>query len=162
MPSKRVRQAAKDLDKINQETDIELRELNEAINEVETLHEEHVEEMELDKIFIEDLKKLFKEIKAVRQIEHHMRQEVEEYGRGNMSQKEFKQRFVNDEEKFVQVVKEIRTELEEMIRVLSQEERLTNKDLDIEGATENLVRELSHEEGKLEETHEHIEELVIE
>lgn len=160
MPTDRIREAAQDLDKIDQETGLEMQELKGAIEEVEEIHQEHMQEVKLDQEFINDLKTLFKEIKAIRQIEHHMQQEVQHYGNGDMSKQEFKQAFIQDEGKLENVVQQVRTELEEMVRVLSNEERLTNKDLDIEDATEDLVRELNNEEGKLEQAHSQIKELI--
>lgn len=160
MPTDRIRAAAQDLDKINKETGLEMQELKSAIEEVEEIHQEHMQEMKLDEEFISDLKTLFKEIKAIRQIEHHMQQEVKHYGEGDMSKQEFKQAFIKDEHKLENVVHEVQTELEEMVRILSNEERLTNKDLDIEDATENLVRELNNEEQKLENAHGELKQLI--
>lgn len=162
MPTDRMRAAANDLEKIDKETGLELRDLKESIEEVESIHQEHMKEMKLDGQFIDDLKKLFKEIKAIRQIDHHMQQEVQEYGNGNMSKQEFKQAFVKDEKKLEDIVQQIRTELEETVRILSNEERLTNRDLDIEDAAENLVRELNQEEEKLENAQGEVKKLVAE
>lgn len=162
MPTDRIKNAAKGLKKIDKETGLEMKELESAIGEVEDIHNEHKKEIKLDEEFINDLKKLFKEIKAIRQIEHHMQKEVKHYGKGDMSKKDFKKAFVKDEGKFEDIVQEVRTELEEMVRILSNEERLTNKDLDIEDATENLVRELNNEEQKLEHSHEKLKELISE
>lgn len=160
MPTDRIREAAQDLEKIDQETGLEMQELRGAIEEVEEIHREHMQEMKLDKQFINDLKTLFKEIKAIRQLEHHMQQEVQHYGHGDMTKQEFKKAFIQDEGKLENVVQEVRTELEEMVRVLSNEERLTNQDLDIEDATEDLVRELNSEEEKLEQAHSQVKELI--
>lgn len=160
MPTERMRQAANALDKIDEETGLEMQELRGAIEEVEQIHEDHMEELEADKHFINDLKTLFKEIRAIRQITHHMEQEVQHYGNGDMSKQEFKQAFIRDEEKLEEIVGEVRTELEEIVRILSEEERLTNKDLDVEDATENLVRALNDEEAKLEEAHGRVRDIV--
>ena len=160
MPTDRIRSAAKGLQTMEEETGIELEELHDAIEEVQQIHNEHMQEMELDQQFINDLKTLFKEIKAIRQIDHHMLQEVKHYENGDMSKQEFKQAFIHDEQKLEEVVGEVRTELEETVRILSNEERLTNKDLNIEDATQNLVRELNNEEQKLEEAHSRVNELV--
>ncbi len=139
-----------------------MNELHEAIDEVETIHQEHMKEMKLDEEFIQDLKTLYKEIRAVRKIEQHMKEEVKHYENGDMSEKDFKKMFVKDEKKFEEVVQEVREELEEMVRILSNEERLTNKDLEIEDATQDLVRELNGEEEKLEEAHSELKEVVLE
>lgn len=160
MASGRVEQAARQLETINNETELELQGLNNAIDEVEGLHEEHVKELELDEEFLNDLRTLFNDIRLVRQIDHHMQQVVAAYGNGEMSKHEFREAFIEDEERFTEVVEEIRTELEEMIRILSEEERLTNRDLDIEGATENLVRQLTNEEEQLEQSHRNLEQLI--
>lgn len=162
MPTDRIRMAAKQLDTITSQTDIELQALDSAIEEVELLHEEHIEEMKLDEEFLQDLRSLFEEIKVVRNIDQHMKQVVFAYGNGEMSRREFKEAFIEDEERFVEIVDEIRTELEEMIRIVSEEERLTNKDLNIEGETEDMIRELTREEEKLEKTHKNLEDLISE
>lgn len=156
MASQRLRSAAKDLEHIDESTGEELEDLHEAIEEIHDLHDEHKKELKMDEKFITDLKKLFKELKMVRKIERHMQNELESYGDGELSKKEFKQYYMKDEEKFVQVVREIKHELSEMVNILSQEERLTDHDLDIEGATENLLRELNQEEKELEKTHKHL------
>lgn len=160
MPTERIREAGKDLDLIEEETGLELEELKGAIEEVHEIHQEHMKEMKLDEQFINDLKTLFKEIRAIRQITHHMKQEIQHYGQGDMTKQEFKQAFIRDEERLDEIVEEVRTELEEVVRILSSEERLTNRDLDIEDATENLVRELNNEEQKLEQAHGEVRELV--
>ena len=160
MPTDRMRSAAKGLQTIEDETGVELGELEEAIEEVQEIHNEHMQEMKLDQEFINDLKRLFKEIKAIRQIDHHMLQEIQHYENGDMSKEEFREAYIQDEQRLEEIVGEVRTELEETVRILSNEERLTNKDLNIEDATQNLVRELNDEEQKLEQAHERVNELI--
>lgn len=160
MPTERMKKAFKDLDTIHEETGTELEELREAIEDVESIHEDHVQEMEEDKEFLEDLKSLFKEIRAVRKIEEHMAEEVEHYGEGDLSKKEFKQKFVKDEEKLEEVINQIRTEFEEIVRVLNEEERMTRRDEQIEQATNRLVNQLTNEEGKMENAHREVKSLV--
>jgi|GEM_PF-1776369 len=160
MPTDRMRSAAKGLQTIEDETGVELGELEEAIEEVQEIHNEHMQEMKLDQEFINDLKRLFKEIKAIRQIDHHMLQEIQHYENGDMSKEEFREAYIQDEQRLEEIVGEVRTELEETVRILSNEERLTNKDLNIEDATQNLVRELNNEEQKLEQAHNRVNELI--
>jgi hypothetical protein len=161
MPTERMKAAVNDLNKIQNETEVEMNELHEAIDDVETIHQEHMKEMKLDEEFINDLKTLYKEIRAVRKIEQHMKEEVKHYENGDMSEKDFKKMFVKDENKFEKVVQDVRGELEDMVTVLSNEERLTNKDLEIEDATQDLVRKLNGEEEKLEEAHSELKEVVL-
>jgi len=160
MPTDRMRSAAKGLQTIEDETGVELGELEEAIEEVQEIHNEHMQEMKLDQEFINDLKRLFKEIKAIRQIDHHMLQEIQHYENGDMSKEEFREAYIQDEQRLEEIVGEVRTELEETVRILSNEERLTNKDLNIEDATQNLVRELNNEEQKLEQAHNRVNEIL--
>lgn len=98
----------------------------------------------------------------IQKIDQHMYKIIEAYGGGEINRQAFRKRYVRDEERFAEVIHEIRTELEEMIRLVSEEERLTNKDLDIEGAVEELIRALNQEQSNLQDTHEHMEELISE
>jgi len=161
MTSRRLESAASQLEQINESTSVELEELKETIDSVERLHEEHIREMEDDREFIEDLKALYREIEQVRKIEKHMYNAMEAYDSGELTKAKFKQLYVRDEESLVDVIGEIRTELEESIRLISEEERLTNKDEDKEAAIEELVDALTHEEAKLEEAHGNIEEILL-
>ncbi|PSH01068.1 MAG: hypothetical protein BRC30_00220 [Nanohaloarchaea archaeon SW_7_46_7] len=160
MNSKRLHQAVNDLEKIDEETELELEELGDAIHEVEDLHEEHLEEMEKDREFIQDMKDLYQEVRMIQKIDRHMYKIMEAYEGGEINRQAFKKKYVKDEERFMEIIHEIRTELEEMIRMISEEERLTNKDLDKEGAIEELIRTLNGEQSRLQNTHEHMEELV--
>lgn len=160
MASDRLEAAVRDLEEIEKETDVELEELRNTIHEVEKLHEEHVEEAHRDEEFIQDLKELHKEIRMIKKIDQHMYKIMEAYEGGKINIEVFKKKYLKDEERFLEVVDEIRTELEEMIRLLSEEERLTNRDLDLEGALDDLLRELNSEHEKMDQTHEHMGELI--
>ncbi|MFB6174921.1 MAG: hypothetical protein ABEJ87_03005 [Candidatus Nanohalobium sp.] len=157
----RLEAAAKRLEQIDDETDTELQELQEAIKTIEELHEEHVEELEDDEEFIEELKDLYVEIRDIRKIEEHLYNEIEQYGNGNIAKQRFKKLYVRDEDQLVEIISEVREDLEDMITILSEEERFTNKDLDIEGATEELVDALTEEEKQLEESHKQIEKRIL-
>lgn len=161
MTTKRLKAAASQLDKIGRETGEELEVLDNAIEDVELLHEDHMEEIRKDEEFINDLKTLFEEIRAIRQIESHMMAELKEYGDGNLSKKEFKEMFVKDEEKLVDIVEDVRTELEEIVMLLSEEKRLTSKDMNIEGQADNLADALIEEENRLEKAHGNLEDILL-
>lgn len=161
MTTKRLKAAASQLDKIGRETGEELEILDNAIEDVELLHEDHMEEIRKDEEFINDLKTLFEEIRAIRQIESHMMAELKEYGDGNLSKKEFKEMFVKDEEKLVDIVEDVRTELEEIVMLLSEEKRLTSKDMNIEGQADNLADALIEEENRLEKAHGNLEDILL-
>lgn len=161
MSSNRIKAAAEDIEAIDAETSEEMEELRDAIDEVEDLHEEHLEEMRRDEEFIEEMKDLYEEIETIKQIEHHMYQLLEAYDNGEIAAQEFKKRFIHDKERFVEAVGEVTTDLEEIIMLISEEERLTNKDLDREGGIEELIRALNHQEGELEDTHEHMEQVLF-
>lgn len=157
----RLEEAAMRLEEIDKSTHTELEELQEAIETVESLHEEHKEELEADEEFIHDLRDLYAEIRDIRQIEEHMYNEIEQYGNGELTKQRFKKLYIRDEEELIEIIHEVRQDLEEMINILSQEERLTHKDIDIEGATEELVDALTHEEEELEEAHKQIEKRIL-
>ena len=160
MGSKRLEQSVRDLEEIKEQTDVELEELGDAIHEVEELHEEHLEELERDKEFIEDMKDLYQEIRMIQKIDQHMYKIMEAYEGGEINRKAFKKRYVKDEERFMEVLQEITTELEEMIMMVSEEERLTNKDFNIEGGIEDLIRALNKEQSNLRGTYDHMEEMI--
>lgn len=160
MASDRLEAAVRDLEEIENETDVELEELRNTIHEVEKLHEEHIEEAHRDEEFIHDLKELHQEIRMIKKIDQHMYKILQAYEGGKINQEAFKKKYIRDEERFLQVIDEIRTELEEMIRLLSEEERLTNRDLDLEGAVDDLLRQLNTEQEKMDQTHQHMTELL--
>lgn len=160
MTSKRLEGALRDIEEIEKETDVELEELGDAIHEVEDLHEEHIEEMQRDEEFIQDLKDLYQEIRMIQKIDQHMYKIMEAYEGGEINRKAFKRRYVKDEQRFMEVLQEITTELEEMIRMVSEEERLTNKDFNIEGGIEELIRALNKEQSNLRGTYDHMEEMI--
>lgn len=162
MTSQRIHEAVRDLEEIKEGTDVELEELGEAIHEVERLHKEHMQEMEKDKEFIKDMKDLYQEIRMINKIDQHMYKILEAYEGGKINLEAFKKKYMKDEKKFVEVIHEIRTELEEMIRLLSEEERLTDRDLDLEGATDELIRALNDQHEDLEHHHDHMHELLVE
>lgn len=157
----RLKEAARGLQEIDEQTHTELEELQEAIETVETLHEEHREELEADEKFIQDLKDLYVEIRDVRQIEEHMYNKVQQYGNGKLTKQQFKKDYIRDEDKLLEIVEEIREDLEDMITLLSEEERLTHKDLDIEGATQELVEALTEEEKQFEDAQKQIRKRLI-
>lgn len=160
MRSERLEQAVRDLEEIEDGTDVELEELGDAIHEIEDLHEEHKEEIHRDEEFIQDLKDLYQEVRMIQKIDQHMYKIVEAYGGGEINRQAFNKKYLKDQDRFAEVVHEIRTELEEMIRLVSEEERLTNKDLNIEGGIEELIRALNQEQSNLKETHKHMEEMI--
>lgn len=162
MVSDRVEAVARQLEHIDDETSTELEELQEAIERVEGLHEEHMEEMEADEEFIHDLKNLYREVRMIRKIEEHLYNGLEAYGDNEITAERFKQLYVEDEEELVEVVNEIQTELEDMTTLIAEEERLTNKDFDKEGAIEELIRALNEEQAELSEAHNAIEETLME
>lgn len=149
------------LEEIEENTHTELEELQEAIERVQELNEEHREEIEADEEFLEELKDLYIEIRDIRKIEEHMYNRIQQYGNGEITKQKFKQEYIHDEESLVEIIEEVREDLEDMVTIISEEERLTQKDLDREGAVEELVDALTHEEKQLEKAHEQIEERLF-